>query len=302
MCTPNTELQFCTCADEIELTTNNIYVWKLYRYIGSKESRLVGKILIPIVDFENGISVENIISKLNYGNIFDFDYSPSERDSIHISYNAEYHFEYKYFELIYKKGKWREGGNPFFTSIEETIAKGEIKVIYKDENFFIRQCESIKSNFGITIPELIKVRCANLAEDSQEPIYLAIKNFKGYKIFYKDDYIKKVFKSYFRIYPSENSEKLQAMLDEAQNKFSLLEKKFVSETENLSFLNRCFNDLKKDIDTCFFITIPFENKREFLIVNGHLVGRTGYKINRYDTHGKSSSKKIKYEVFNLYYS
>jgi hypothetical protein len=134
MCTPNTKLQFCTCIEGDINDVKNIYIWTLLRYLSSKESRLRGKIMMPIYDFENGISAENISSKLNEGNIFDFDYAPQERDTLHIKFNAKNNEEYKYFSLIFRDGIWQEGNNPFFSSRLEEIAEGEIKVIYNENN------------------------------------------------------------------------------------------------------------------------------------------------------------------------
>ena len=132
MCTPNTEIQFCTCASDDELQNKNIYVWSLYRYLGHRESKLRGKIMLPTTDFQNGISVENITSKLNKGNIFDFEYQPSEGDTLHISFNSENYNDYVYFSLIFKGNNWKEGNNPAFVSVKENIAKGEVKIMHKD--------------------------------------------------------------------------------------------------------------------------------------------------------------------------
>ncbi len=298
MCTPNTELQFCTCIGGDIYETKNIYIWTLYSYMGSRESGIRGKILMPTNDFENGISAENILLKLNNGNIFDFDYTPQERDTIHLSFNAKNRAEYKYFSVILRDGVWQEGGNPYFTSIKKEIAEGEIKVIYKEENLFLKHCEHLKSEYGIEIPESVKVRCANLKDDSQDQIYLAIKNFKEYKIFYTQEFIKYVVKTYFKIYPDENSDRLQIMVDEAQNKFSLLENRFISETENLSFLNTCFKDFNKDVEKCFTVTIPVGDE-EYLFINGFLIGKTGFKSKRKNDYFKNLSQKIKTDSFEL---
>lgn len=299
MCTPNTELQFCTCTEGDIYETKDIYIWALYRYHGSREPLIRGKVMMPVKDFENGISAENMISKVNHENIFDFDYTPQERDTLYISFNAKNRTEYKYFTLIFRDGVWQKGNNPVFGSIEEEIAKGKIKVIYKEENIFLKHCEYLKDNYGIKIPESIKVRCANLKDDSPDPIYLAIKNFKEYKIFYRQEFIKYVVKTYFKIYSDENSDRLQTIINSAQNKFSLLENKFISKTENLAFLNRCFKDLNKDVEKCFTVAIPIGDK-EYLFIDGHLIGRTGFKSKRNNKYYKSKLQKIKFEDFELF--
>lgn len=126
MCTPNTELQFCTCIEGDIYEIKDIYIWTLRRYVDSKESLMRGKIMKSTKDFENGISVENIIAKLSLGNIFDFEYTPQEKDSLNISFNAENREEYKYFTLIFKENIWQESSNPAFVSINKSIAEGEI--------------------------------------------------------------------------------------------------------------------------------------------------------------------------------
>lgn len=79
--------------------------------------------MMPVNDFQNGISAENISSKLNEGNIFDFDYTPQERDTLSIRFNAENRTEYKYLSLIFKDGIWQQGQNHIFTSIEKNICR-----------------------------------------------------------------------------------------------------------------------------------------------------------------------------------
>lgn len=299
MCTPNNEIKFCSCIEGDIYEIKNIYTWTLSRYTGTKESKRLGKIMIPTEDFENGISVENIISQLNTESIFDFEYTPQERDTLDIIFNAKNRTEYKYFTIIFRDQIWQEGRNPIFTSISKEIAAGEIKITYKEENIFLKHCENLKSKYGIEIPESIKERCSNLKNDSQDPVYLAIKDFKEYKIFYNSEFMKYIAKKYFRIYPdTENSDRLQLMVDEAQNSFSLTEKKFVSKEANLSFINQCFNDLNNDLDECLSIAIPVQND-QYLIVEGRLSGRTVFKSKKDNRYFKNISQKLKYEGFEL---
>ncbi|SIS32842.1 hypothetical protein SAMN05421639_102392 [Chryseobacterium shigense] len=134
MCTPNNEIKFCTCIEGNIHDIKDIYIWILNRYEGSKASSRLGKIMIITKDLENGISIKNITAKLNTENIFDFDYTPQEKDTLDISFNAKNRDEYKYFTLIFKDKTWQEGRNPVFTTISKDIAKGEIQIIYKEEN------------------------------------------------------------------------------------------------------------------------------------------------------------------------
>ncbi|MDR2235642.1 MAG: hypothetical protein LBE92_05925 [Chryseobacterium sp.] len=88
MCISNNSIKFCTCIEGDINEIKNIYVWTLSRYIGSRESTRRGKIMVPVLDFENGISEESILSKLNTENIFDFEYTAQERDTLHINFNG----------------------------------------------------------------------------------------------------------------------------------------------------------------------------------------------------------------------
>ncbi len=298
MCTPNTELKFCTCIEGDIAEIKNIYIWTLYRYYGSRESLIRGKAMMPVKDFQNGISLENISSKLNEGNLFDFDYIPQERDTLSIRFNAENRTEYKYLSLIFRNGTWQQGQNYLFTSIEKNIAKGEVKVIYQEENEFLKHCENLKIQNGIEIPESVKVRCANLKNDSRDPIYLAIKNFKEYKVFYHPDFIKSVTDQYFNEFPeSEDLSRFQSLLDEAQTKFSLKEKKFVSEKTDFYFINQCLEKSDNNVQYVF-VAIHIKGE-EYMIINGRFYAKPIFSKGKRKTYFISKTKKINYEIFKL---
>lgn len=297
MCTANNEIKFCTCAEGNIDEIKNIYIWTLNRYMSSKESRIRGIIMRPIEGFENGISTDGILSKLNMGNIFDFEYTPQERDTLQIRFNAKHRVEYQYFSLIFKDKIWQKGRNPAFTSKEEKIAEGEVQIMYKKENLFLKHCEDLQAKYGIEIPESVKIKASGLPIDSSDPVYLAIKNFKECKIFYTEDFIELATRKYFDTHPNaESSEKLQLMIDQAQNSFSLPEKKFVSHETDFSFLNDCFHDLGGNIDKGVVIAIPIQD-REYLIVNGFLYGRTVVRSQKDKRYFKNKNQKLKYEGF-----
>lgn len=106
------------------------YIWKLSRHIRLKEERpqFVGGVKIMADNLNNGITTSIIINKLNEGNIFDFSYTPEEKDTLIISYIGE--IWSTYLPLIFLEGFWKEG---FFHSLEEYIAEGEI-IIKEKEN------------------------------------------------------------------------------------------------------------------------------------------------------------------------
>ncbi|WP_336690372.1 MULTISPECIES: hypothetical protein [unclassified Chryseobacterium] len=301
MCTPNTELQFCTCTEGDIFEIKNIYIWSLNRYVGYKEKNpfFFASFVKPVEDFSNTISAQNIISKLNEGNIFDFEYLPKEKDTLDISFNAKNRAEYKYFTIIFRDGIWQKGQNPHYVSVTENIARGEVKVTYKEENEFLKHVEHLKIKYGVEIPESIKVRCANLKDDSQDPIYLAIRNFKEYKTFYHPEFIKYITDKYFNeFHESENSNALQSLLDKAQNTFSLLEKKFISEKIDLSFINKCFNELNDKLE-CVFTSIPIKDD-EYMIIDGRFYSKVIFSKGKRKTYFINKVKKINYEIFKLF--
>jgi hypothetical protein len=129
MCQANSHLIFCTC---VEQTTNQnklilYYTWNLTKYIGKNKSSLRGKIVMPKKNLGNGITEERILTQLNSERpSFDFNYIPSERDSLKIQIKHTLEGS-RYFSLIFIENKWQSGSNNVFTSITENIASGRIK-------------------------------------------------------------------------------------------------------------------------------------------------------------------------------
>lgn len=131
MCTSGDSFLFCSCEDKNRRLKNTRalpnYTWTLTKYLGQNNSGLMGKIVIPKKDLENGITVDAILEQLNtITTSFDFEYIPSERDCLDISipHPAE---RLRYFRVIYLEGIWKEGGNNIFNSDIEVIAKGKIR-------------------------------------------------------------------------------------------------------------------------------------------------------------------------------
>lgn len=129
MCKPEEGFILCSCQEETKNSAEgqllDKYVWTLTRFVGMKESLLRGKILGPSKDLGAGIESEKLLQFLNQGNCFDFTYTAAEKDSLEICINHEEE-GYKYFKLLYTEGKWREGRNDPFNSINEEIAHGKI--------------------------------------------------------------------------------------------------------------------------------------------------------------------------------
>ena len=103
------------------------YTWILTQYLGENNRRLMGKILPPIRDLDNGITVDVILEQLNTNSeSFDFDYISSERDCLNISIPHPTE-RLRYFSIIYLDGKWKEGQNDVFNSKTKVIAEGKIR-------------------------------------------------------------------------------------------------------------------------------------------------------------------------------
>ncbi|WP_374464499.1 hypothetical protein [Chryseobacterium sp.] len=148
----------------------------------------------------------------------------------------------------------------------------------KKKNSFIEHCSTIQSKHGIIIPENIRNYFATFPEQSENFYYQALKNADDYKIFYTKEFVEFVVTKYMDT--NTNFEFLQNILDEGNYEYSLLEKKFISESIDFSFLNECLQEFKT---TAFYIGIyTFETcgGEEFLIINGdkkgYIAGRSYY--------------------------
>ena len=126
MCDALYGFKFCTCVDDFETRhKNHKYKWTLQKLVGTKsEIKIKGKIVRPTSDLGDGITQEETLKKLEESNCFDFEYFPTENDTLHISTFCEEQ-RIKYFSLIFKNGSWTVGNNAF--SSKETIKEGYIK-------------------------------------------------------------------------------------------------------------------------------------------------------------------------------
>lgn len=120
MCNSDQGFKFCTCED---ISTAE-YTWWLMRYLGNDENGPMGSIVAPAHDLGAGLTSERILAVLNEGKAFDFDYSPMEKDSIRFERAAK--DGYWYMSFVFEGRKWVEGMNPWFSSINEEIARGRV--------------------------------------------------------------------------------------------------------------------------------------------------------------------------------
>ena len=100
------------------------YQWYLTRFIAIEDTGIMGSIVAPSRDLGKGLTREKVLDVLNSGKGFDFEYSPSEQDSLRISRSAKN--EYAYMSFLYQDGQWIEGMHPTFTTKSETISSGKI--------------------------------------------------------------------------------------------------------------------------------------------------------------------------------
>ncbi|MBC8756690.1 hypothetical protein H2O64_18600 [Kordia sp. YSTF-M3] len=139
ICIENNRLIFCSCVDEEENPEKDklvdYYTWYLTKYLGSRESSIRGKIMMPKKDLGNGINLKNILHQLNSEiNCFDFEYAPSEGDCLQVEIPHAIE-RFRYFKVLFINNKWKQGSNPVFASVTEEIASGRIKrSISKDLN------------------------------------------------------------------------------------------------------------------------------------------------------------------------
>ncbi|SMO90941.1 hypothetical protein SAMN06265171_111132 [Chryseobacterium rhizoplanae] len=167
----------------------------------------------------------------------------------------------------------------------------------KKENSFIKHCNIIQSKYGIIIPENIQTYFAKFSEDSDNFYYQTLKKADDYKIFYTKEFVKFIISKY----PDAaiDFEFLQNIIDEGNYEYSLLEKRFVSENIDFSFLNECLQEYHS---IPFYIGIyTFETcgGEEFLIINdnkaGYIAGRSHYDFKKIEINTNS----IKYQKIDF---
>jgi len=103
------------------------YQWSLDRFIRENDTGWRGKLRKPTNDLSKGINITTVLKRLSTDSLFDFTYTPSERDLLQVSITDK-EKGYGYFTVIYVNGKWQEGWNSIFTNQTELIRKGFVEV------------------------------------------------------------------------------------------------------------------------------------------------------------------------------
>lgn len=117
------------------------YIWSLYRYLGEKDSGMLGQMIMPVENLNDELNSKYLITELNSKNCFDFNYSPSEGDNLQI--REEYVFKsikgkpredlYDYMSFIYRKGKWQEDVYNVFDDKTRKFKSGKFRFFSPEE-------------------------------------------------------------------------------------------------------------------------------------------------------------------------
>ncbi|MBL7730110.1 MAG: hypothetical protein JNM88_02955 [Chitinophagaceae bacterium] len=139
MCHPISGFKLCTCANEPVIhnknsrrnkknTSNNpVYKWHLLRYERRQPSGEIGLVKMPASDIGNGLTATAVLEQLNTVNCFDFDYTPQEKDELHIQKDDQWE---EYLAFSYQQGKWVAGAlSDPFNDVMENIGEGKLKPV-----------------------------------------------------------------------------------------------------------------------------------------------------------------------------
>ena len=147
MCLPDHEIHFCSCASlepipypdkefNLQQYTKTHFVWRLKRYIGKKDSGMLGEMIMPLQRISYELTADHLIIELTRKDIFDFDYTPREGDNLIIQEG----YIYKsikgqsrpqltdYMSLVYRAGTWQDDFYDVFSERTRSFKKGIIKI------------------------------------------------------------------------------------------------------------------------------------------------------------------------------
>lgn len=105
------------------------YTWTLSKYVGTLQSMMEGLMFEPSNKLGKDLDVNWVLQEINNRNCFDFEYTPTEGDCLHIRTHKSCNF----LSYIFQEGKWEIGmHNTFYTETED-IHEGEVKIV-EDES------------------------------------------------------------------------------------------------------------------------------------------------------------------------
>ena len=149
MCQPDKEIHLCSCASIAPIPypgsledgkvnqedyTKTHFIWKLNRYLGKKDSGMMGEMRMPLQRLSEEITTDKLIIELTRKDIFDFEYIPKEGDELII--REEYIYKtikgksrpelYDFISLIFRDGSWKDDFYNVFSERTRMFKKGVI--------------------------------------------------------------------------------------------------------------------------------------------------------------------------------
>ncbi|WP_299683589.1 hypothetical protein [uncultured Dokdonia sp.] len=136
MCRELETIKFCSCKENLNLSKRkkqNQYIWILERVKEVNTSGMLGLTMLPKDQLDELIP-EFIVQELNTTNLFDFEYTPMDNDSLRIervhrtkSRKKEYLFG-EYLNFYYSNGAWHIGQVDPFSYYLEVHKDGKVKI------------------------------------------------------------------------------------------------------------------------------------------------------------------------------
>lgn len=150
MCTPSSQLRFCTCLTQKDITlielrkslkqfqqkqlenTKAPFSWTLDAYKGSTEAHpgAAGMVYIPSHKIGGSLTEELVLQELNNNTCFDFDYTPSEGDNLQIQFQRNQYWT-EFLSFVYRNKCWEADSYDPFLNETEPKGFGVLKVLKK---------------------------------------------------------------------------------------------------------------------------------------------------------------------------
>lgn len=162
MCEKKRNLIFCSCSDKTEsdkmrLKTESFktlgdkaeyhstyYSWSLsrlaYKYTEKERSRILGQLILPAKKIDDEITAKFVVSELNSGAEFDFNYIPKYGDELCIRLRYRYveiekhprpSIFGKFMSFVFEDGEWYFGYIDHFEYRQREVGKGEVNSVNK---------------------------------------------------------------------------------------------------------------------------------------------------------------------------
>lgn len=148
MCEIEKKLKLCTCLTDKDLdlfearkklkqslkqsisTSNQPFTWTLFKYLGQKDNEeltIMGMLIMPSDLLGESLTNEYVLSQINSGNCFDFDYTPMEGDNLKVEQQSNESWK-EFLSFIFRNGTWKEGIYNTFTERIEAVNFGQVKI------------------------------------------------------------------------------------------------------------------------------------------------------------------------------